>query len=105
MSDRAPTAVSSGFPTRTVNHMQEITAIEIRVRQAAALPDLLAASVDAFELLRATARSCDDRTPELFAPFMMTADAPEARCPCPECRPPAPPWMRSPLLWQLSAAC
>jgi hypothetical protein len=55
--------------------MQEITATEIRVRQAAALPDLLAASFDAFELVRATARSCDDRTPELFAAFMMTADA------------------------------
>ena len=55
--------------------MQEITAIEIRVRQAAALPDLLAASFDAFELVRTAARSCDDRTPELFAAFMMTADA------------------------------
>src|ERR1022692_2895387 len=55
--------------------MQEITGIEVRVRQAAALPDLLAASFDAFELVRATARSCDDRAPELFAAFMMTADA------------------------------
>jgi len=58
-----------------VNDVREITAIRTCLRDAAVLPDLLAASFDAFEIIRLLARSCDHRAPELFAAFMTTADA------------------------------
>jgi len=61
--------------SRIVNDMQEITEAGTRLRAADGLPDLLAASFDAFEVVRQLARSCDQRAPELFAAFMMTADA------------------------------
>ncbi len=49
--------------------------IEARLRQVSSLPEALDASFDAFEAIRMAARDCQDRVPELFAAFMMTADA------------------------------
>lgn len=60
---------------KKVNQVQDITEIGARLRAAVALPDLLAASFDAFEIVRQVARSSDHRAPELFAAFMMTANA------------------------------
>ena len=45
-----------------------------RLRQAAGLPQTLAAGFDAFEAIRMAARDYQDRVPELFAAFMTTAD-------------------------------
>ena len=58
-----------------VNHVQDIEVISAQVREAGSLPDLLAASFDAFEIVRVLARHWDHHAPELFAAFMMTADA------------------------------
>jgi hypothetical protein len=58
-----------------VNDVQDIIEIGTRLRNAAVLPDLLAASFDAFEIVRLLARSWDHQAPELFAAFMTTADA------------------------------
>jgi hypothetical protein len=55
--------------------MQDTEEISARLRDAASLPDLLAASFDAFEIIRIVARSCDQLAPELFAALMTTADA------------------------------
>jgi len=55
--------------------VQDITEIGARLQAAGGLPDLLAASFDAFEIVRQLARDSDHRAPELFAAFMMTADA------------------------------
>jgi hypothetical protein len=55
--------------------MQQPQPIQARLRDAAALPEILAVSFDAFEAIRLTARSCTDRTPQLFAAFMTTAGA------------------------------
>jgi hypothetical protein len=49
--------------------------IEARLRQASSLPETLDASFGAFEAIRMAARDWQDRVPELFAAFMMTADA------------------------------
>ena len=55
--------------------MHEANGVELRLRQAATLPDMLAASFDAFEVIRSLARENEDRVPGLFAAFMTTADA------------------------------
>ncbi len=55
--------------------MPEANSIEVRLEQAASLPEALAVSFDAFEVIRMAARDCQDRVPELFAAFMTTADA------------------------------
>ena len=56
--------------------MQDTGAIEARLRAAASLPDLLAATFDAFEAIRQIARDCEDQVPEaLLAAFMTAADA------------------------------
>ena len=55
--------------------MPQANGIEARLRQAASLPEALAAGFDAFEAIRMAARDCQDRVPELFAAFMTTADA------------------------------
>src|ERR1022692_1301571 len=60
---------------RTVSHMHDTEEISTRLRDAATLPDLLAASFDAFEIVRILVRSCDNLAPEVFAAFMTTADA------------------------------
>lgn len=49
--------------------------VEVRLEQAASLPEALAAGFDAFEVIRTAARECQDRAPELFAAFMTAADA------------------------------
>jgi hypothetical protein len=55
--------------------MQEISGIVTRLREAASLPDTLAAGFDAFEVVRQVARGCEDAVPALFGAFMTTADA------------------------------
>jgi hypothetical protein len=49
--------------------------LRTRLWQANSLPETLAASFDAFEIIRVLARQFDDRVPHLFAAFMTTADA------------------------------
>src|SRR5215470_16569842 len=49
--------------------------VQVRLRQARSLPDTLAVSFDAFEVIRALARQFQDQVPRLFAAFMTTADA------------------------------
>jgi hypothetical protein len=58
-----------------VNDVPPASDLEARLRQASSLPEALDASFDAFEAIRLAARDCQDRVPELFAAFMMTADA------------------------------
>jgi hypothetical protein len=55
--------------------MTELTDVEARLRQASDLPEILAASFDAFEVIRLLARSSEHRVAGLFAAFMCTADA------------------------------
>lgn len=55
--------------------MDDVEAITARLRDARSLPVLLAASFDAFEVIRVTARDSEDTAPVLFAAFMTTADA------------------------------
>jgi len=54
--------------------MPEISSITTRLRDAASLPDTLAAGFDAFEAIRQLARGSEDKVPALFAAFMTTAD-------------------------------
>jgi hypothetical protein len=49
--------------------------IEVRLRQAVRLPEVLAAGFDAFGAIRMAARDYQDQVPELFAAFMTTAGA------------------------------
>jgi hypothetical protein len=58
-----------------VNNMPDGNGIEARLRQAASLPETLAAGFDAFEAIRMAARRYQDQVPGLFAAFMTTADA------------------------------
>jgi hypothetical protein len=58
-----------------VSEVPSASDIEDRLRQASSLPEALDASFDAFEAIRMAARDCQDQVPELFAAFMMTADA------------------------------
>lgn len=53
--------------------MQAITAMRARVDGAGGLADTLATGWDAFELVRAVALGCADRSDSLFAAFMMAA--------------------------------
>src|SRR5260370_6077556 len=55
--------------------MHERSGVAARLRQAATLPDMLAASFDAFEVIRLLACGNEDRVPGLFAAFMTAADA------------------------------
>jgi hypothetical protein len=55
--------------------MTELADVEVRLRQASDLPEILAASFDAFEVIRLLARRSEDRVAGLFAAFMCTADA------------------------------
>src|SRR5258708_9471433 len=82
-------------PTHNTNRQadstQEISGITTRLREAASLPDTLAAAFDAFEVIRRLARGCEATVPALFAPFMTAADAAVAgREPIP-IAPPLPP--------------
>jgi hypothetical protein len=60
---------------RKADSVEEISGIMTRLREAASLPDTLAAGFDAFEAIRRLARDCEDNEPALFAAFMTTADA------------------------------
>ncbi len=55
--------------------MDRICEIEAQVRGSESLPEVLAAAFDAFEAIRAAARDCEDRTPELFAAFLLAGGA------------------------------
>jgi hypothetical protein len=55
--------------------VHDVEVIVARLRDARALPELLAASFDAFEAIRVVARGSEDLAPWLFAAFMTAADA------------------------------
>jgi hypothetical protein len=55
--------------------VHDVEAIMARLREARSLPELLAASFDAFEAIRVIARGSEDMVPALFAAFMTAADA------------------------------
>jgi hypothetical protein len=57
-----------------VSDVPEANDMAARLRQAASLPEVLAAGFDAFEAIRMTARDCQDQVPALFAAFMTAAD-------------------------------
>jgi hypothetical protein len=58
-----------------VSDVRQISTAETRLREATTLPSALLASFEAFEVIRLLARGNEDRVPELFAKFMMAADA------------------------------
>jgi hypothetical protein len=60
---------------RQADGVQEIGAIQARLREASSVPELLVVSFDAFEAIRVLARSNEDAQPGLFATFMTAADA------------------------------
>lgn len=55
--------------------MRHISTAEARLREATTVPGTLSASFEVFEVIRLLARGNEDRVPELFAAFMMAADA------------------------------
>src|SRR5260370_7536474 len=55
--------------------MQDADDIEARLREVSSVPETLAASFYAFEVIRLAARAHEDQVPGLFASFMTTADA------------------------------
>jgi len=55
--------------------MHDVEAIMTRLRGVRSLPQLLVASLDAFEAIRVIARGSEDMVPALFAAFMAAADA------------------------------
>jgi hypothetical protein len=55
--------------------VHDVETITARLRDARSFPVLLAASLDAFEAIRVTARSYEDTALVLFAAFMTAADA------------------------------
>src|SRR5216683_2972778 len=55
--------------------MQDLDDIVARLREVSSVPETLAVSFDAFEVIRLAARAHEDRVPGLFAAFMTTADA------------------------------
>jgi hypothetical protein len=55
--------------------VQDVEAIAVRLRDARSIPELLAVSFDAFEVIRVLARGSEDLTPSVFAAFMTAADA------------------------------
>jgi hypothetical protein len=69
----------AGRDTRRANGERRASAARAdaaaRLRQAAGLPELLAASLNAFETIRMLARQGEDQDDELVATFMMAADA------------------------------
>jgi len=66
----SPHSVSSAGP---VTGMDQISFMTKRVHDSASLPALLDAGFGAFEVIRAAARACEDRAPDLFAAFMLAA--------------------------------
>jgi hypothetical protein len=53
--------------------MNELNTITARVADSATIPELLDTGFGAFEVIRQVARACEDRVPELFAAFLVTA--------------------------------
>jgi len=66
---------SVGSQMRQVDGVQKIAAVQARLREESSVPALLATSFDAFEAVRALARSSEDVVPAFFASFMTAADA------------------------------
>ena len=62
-----PAQQSAGPQTRKVAGVQDAEGIAVRLRDARSLPELLAVSFDAFEVIRVLARGSEDLTPSLFA--------------------------------------
>jgi hypothetical protein len=58
-----------------VDGVHDVEAVAARLRDARSLPELLAASFDAFEAVRVLARGSENRVSSLFAAFMTAADA------------------------------
>jgi hypothetical protein len=75
--------------------MPEIAWLTAQLREESGLPELLSTGFDVFEVVRELARSCDSAVPQLFATFMMAADAAvdgrEAITVAPALRPGGPP--------------
>jgi hypothetical protein len=61
--------------TKTVDALQQAARIQHCLMQASSVPGTLAVSFDAFEAIRLLARGNEHRDPDLFAAFMMAADA------------------------------
>jgi hypothetical protein len=55
--------------------MDQIGRAAVGLRAAGSVAETLDAAFDAFEAIRAAARDCEDRAPELFAAFMLAAGA------------------------------
>ena len=67
-----------------------MTGIEVRLREASGLCEVLAAGFEGFEVMRRLARACEDLEPGLLVTFMAAADAAvdgrEAICAAPSLR-------------------
>ena len=70
-----PAQQSAGPQTGKMAGVHDVEAIAARLRDARSLPELLAASSDAFEAIRVLARGSENIVPSLFAAFMTAADA------------------------------
>jgi Phage integrase, N-terminal SAM-like domain len=70
-----PMRMNEIMPSHVREWVTDGNGVEARLRQAASLPEALAAGFDAFEAIRMAARRYQDQVPELFAAFMTTADA------------------------------
>jgi hypothetical protein len=55
--------------------MDEISHVAARLRASSGLAGTLTAGFDAFEAIRAAARGCEDRAPDLLPAFMLAAGA------------------------------
>ena len=58
-----PAQQSAGPQSRKVDGVHDVEAIAARLRDARSLPELLAASFDAFEAIRVIARGSEDIVP------------------------------------------
>lgn len=78
-SRRPPDAASPSWhgpqPSSQRTVLPAIDGAEALLRDADSLPNLLAASAEAFEVIRLVARHCEDQAPDLLAVFMTCADA------------------------------
>jgi len=71
---RGPVRQQAGRAAATTR-MPVVDELAERLRDARGFPELLAVCFEAFEVIRKTARGCEDHAPELFAAFMSCADA------------------------------
>jgi len=63
------------MPKWLVNDVHDMDMLSARLRDSTSLPEMLAASFDAFEAIRLVARECEDRAPDLFAAFITAGSA------------------------------